>query len=179
MPETSVDGSRVREFDHPDLDRLDLQLLDALQRNARSTFAELATTVGLGSSAVHERVKRLEQRGYLKGYSARLDGRRLGIELTAFVSVYTTPEVQYDAFARVVSALPEIAEIHSVAGEESFVLKVLTRSTGHLDDFLSRLKVIDGIARTKTTIVLSTPFERDGLALAGLVGDGAARGNGR
>jgi Lrp/AsnC family leucine-responsive transcriptional regulator len=160
-------------FEHPELDELDLRLLDALQRNARSTFAELASAVGLSSSAVHDRVKRLESRGYLKGYTARLDARRLGIELTAFVSVYTTSEVRYDAFQSAVAALPEVAEVHSVAGEESFVLKVLTRSTGHLDAFLSRLKAVAGIARTKTTIVLSTPFEREGLPLDDLVGERA------
>jgi Lrp/AsnC family leucine-responsive transcriptional regulator len=148
-----------------DLDDLDLRLLYALQRNARSTFAELAGLVGLGTSAVHERVKRLEHRGYLKGYAARLDARKLGIELAAFVGVYTTADVSYDAFHDSVAALPEVCEVHSVAGEESFVLKVLTRSTSHLDDFLSRLKAIHGIARTKTTIVLSTPFDREGIAL--------------
>jgi len=163
---------------HTELDELDLRLLAELQRNARSTFADLGSAVGLGSSAVHDRVKRLEQRGFVKGYAARLDGRRLGIELIAFVSVFTNPDVRYDAFTRVVAALPEIAEIHSVAGEESFVLKVLTRSTAHLDDFLSRLKAIAGIARTKTTVVLSTPFEREGLELAGLMRNGAA-GSGR
>ena len=146
-------------MDHTELDELDLRLLEALQRNARSTFADLASVVGLGSSAVHDRVKRLEQRGIVKGYAARLDGRRLGIELIAFVSVFTSPDVRYDAFTSAVSALPEIAEIHSVAGEEAFVLKVLTRSTGHLDDFLSRLKAIAGIARTKTTI-LKRPARR-------------------
>ncbi|MBC5810960.1 MAG: Lrp/AsnC family transcriptional regulator [Candidatus Eremiobacteraeota bacterium] len=147
------------------LDDLDLKLLDALQRNARSTFSELGAAVKLGSSAVHDRVKRLEARGYVRGYGARLDARRLGIELIAFVSVYTSADVRYESFHAAVGALPEVAEIHSVAGEESFVLKVLTRSTGHLDDFLSRLKTVAGIARTKTTIVLSTPLERDELPL--------------
>lgn len=159
--------------DDADLDDLDLRLLDALQHNARSTFADLGSQVGLKAPAVHERVKRLEQRGYLRGYAAVLDGRRLGLGLVAFVSAYTSADVQYERFHASVAALPEVLEIHSVAGEESFVLKVITRSTGHLDDFLSRLKAIPGIARTKTTIVLSTPFEREGLALEELLGSGA------
>jgi Lrp/AsnC family leucine-responsive transcriptional regulator len=140
-------------------------LLDALQRNARSTFAELGGLVGLRPPAVHERVKRLEARGFIRSYGARVDHRKIGLGLVAFVSAYTTPDVDYERFCASVSGLHEVAEIHSVAGEESFVLKVLTRSTSHLDDFLSRLKVVPGIARTKTTIVLSTPYERDGIAL--------------
>jgi Lrp/AsnC family leucine-responsive transcriptional regulator len=148
-----------------DLDEADLHLLDALQRNARSTFAELGSLVGLRPPAVHDRVKRLEARGYIRGYSARIDPRKLGLGLIAFVSAYTTADVNYERFSAAVAALPEVAEIHSVAGEESFMLKVVTRSTAHLDAFLSRLKAVPGIGRTKTTIVLSTPFERDGIAL--------------
>ncbi len=148
-----------------DLDELDFRLLDALQRNGRSTFAELGSLVGLKAPAVHERVKRLESRGFIRNYAARLDARRLGFGLAAFVSAYTTADVHYERFHATVSSLPEVAEIHSVAGEESFVLKVLTRSTAHLDEFLSRLKTVPGIGRTKTTIVLTTPFERDGIAL--------------
>ena len=148
-----------------DLDDLDVRLLGALQGNARSTFSELGVLVGLKAPAVHDRVKRLEARGYIRAYTARLDAPRLGYGLVAFVSAYTTADVDYDRFSAAVAALPEVAEIHSVAGEESFVLKVVTRSTGHLDAFLSRLKTIAGIGRTKTTIVLSTPFERDGLAI--------------
>lgn len=148
-----------------ELDESDLLLLSALQKNARSTFAELGVLVGLKPPAVHERVKRLEARGYIRSYAARLDARKLGFGLIAFVSVYTTPDVEYEGFGAAVSALPEVAELHSVAGEESFVLKVLTRSTAHLDDFLSRLKVVPGIGRTKTTIVLSSPFEREGIVL--------------
>jgi len=147
------------------LDDLDIRLLEALQRNARSTFAELGTLVGLKPPAVHERVKRLESRGLIRGYAAQLDGKRLGLELVAFVSCYTTPDTAYDDFTAALGAMPEVCEVHSVAGEESFVCKVVTRSTQHLDELLSRLKAVRGMARTKTTIVLSTPFERGGIAV--------------
>lgn len=150
---------------HSELDQLDLRILEALQRNARSTFAELGTIVGLKAPAVHERVKRLETRGYLRGYAAQVDKTRLGYELTAFVSVITAPEKTYDDFTAQIATLPEVLEMHSVAGDETFLLKVVTRSTAHLDDLLTRLKRITGIARTRTTIVLSTPFERPGIVV--------------
>lgn len=148
-----------------ELDDLDLRLLEALQRNARSTFAELGVIIGLKPPAVHDRVKRLEARGFVRAYAAQVDHRRLGLGLTAFISAFTLPEMSYDDFTAAVAALPEVLEVHSVAGDEAFVLKVVTRSTAHLDDLLSRLKQIHGIARTKTTIVLSTPFERGGIAV--------------
>ncbi len=148
-----------------DLDAVDLRILDALQTNGRATFSELAALVGLGSSAVHDRVKRLEARGIIRDYTARLDTKQLGFELGAFVSAFTTPDAIYEEVHAAVATLPEVGEVHSVAGEESLVLKVMTRSTAHLDDFLSRLKAIKGIARTKTTVVLSTPFERAGVSL--------------
>jgi Lrp/AsnC family transcriptional regulator, leucine-responsive regulatory protein len=148
-----------------ELDELDLQLLDALQRNARSTFTELASLVGLKAPAVHDRVKRLEQRGYIRGYCAQLDPERLGLHLTAFVSCYTTPDCSYGDFTRRLSEMPEICEIHSVAGEESFLCKAVTRSTQHLDELLGRLKATPGMARTRTTIVLSMPFERGGVTV--------------
>jgi Lrp/AsnC family leucine-responsive transcriptional regulator len=148
-----------------ELDELDLRLLDALQRNARSTFADLGAVVGLKAPAVHDRVKRLESRGYVRGYSAQLDSKLLGLELIAFVSCFTAPDCSYDEFTQTLAQMPEILEVHSVAGEESFVLKVMTRSTGHLDELLSRLKSVKGMARSKTTIVLSTPFERGGISV--------------
>lgn len=148
-----------------ELDELDIQLLDALQRNARSTFAELGILVGLKPPAVHDRVKRLEARGHIRGYAAQLDGKRLGLELVAFVSCYTAPDANYDEFVATLSGMPEVCEVHSVAGEETFMCKVMTRSTQHLDELLSRLKAVRGMARTKTTVVLSTPFERGGIAV--------------
>ena len=153
---------------HPELDRTDLRLLEALQRNARSTYAELGALVNLKPPAVHDRVKRLEGRGFVKGYAAQLDAKRVGYELTAFVSAYCAPDLDYDAFTHASQTMPEILEIHSVAGDETYLLKVVTRSTGHLDDFLTRLKRIPGVARTRSTIVLSTPFERGGLPVEAL-----------
>jgi len=147
------------------LNEVDLLLLDALQTNARSTYAELGDLVGLSAPSVHDRVKRLEARGFVRRYAAQLDGPLLGYALTALVSCFTAPETLYDDFTASVSALDEVCEVHSVAGDETYILKVMTRSTAHLDDFLARLKQIPGIVRTKTTIVLSTPFERGGLAL--------------
>lgn len=148
-----------------ELDELDLRILEALQRNARSTFADLGSVVGLKPPAVHDRVKRLESKGYVRGYAAQLDSKLLGLELVAFVSCYTAPDASYDAFTQSLAQMPEVLEVHSVAGEESFVLKVMTRSTAHLDELLSKLKLVPGMARTKTTIVLSTPFERGGISV--------------
>ena len=148
-----------------ELDQLDIQILEALQRNARSTFAELGLLVGLKAPAVHDRVKRLESRGLIRGYSAQLDSKRLGLDLVAFVSCYTTPDCAYDAFTAALSEMPEVCEVHSVAGEESFLCKVVTRSTQHLDELLTRLKKMRGMARTKTNIVLTTPFDRGGIAV--------------
>jgi Lrp/AsnC family leucine-responsive transcriptional regulator len=147
------------------LDELDLRLLDALQRNARSTFTDLGEVIGLKAPAVHDRVKRLEQRGYIRRYSAQLDATRLGLNLVAFISCYTSPDCVYDEFTRGLSEMPEICEVHSVAGEETFLCKVVTRSTQHLDELLARLKATPGMARTRTTIVLSMPFDRGGITV--------------
>jgi len=152
-------------IDNPEIDELDVKLLAALQHNARSTYAELGDLVGLKPSSVHDRVKRLEARGYVRKYAAQLDGQLLGLGLTAFVSCYASADTGYEEFTEAVKQLPEVCEVHSVAGEETYFLKVMTRSTAHLDDFLTRLKQIRGLVRSKTMIVLSTPFERGGIAL--------------
>ena len=167
-PESSEGRNGRPGVGNPELDKIDLRLLEALQRNARSTYAELGSLVNLKPPAVHDRVKRLESRGFVRSYSAQLDARRVGYALTAFIGAYCAPNLDYDAFTQAVQAFPEILEIHSVAGDETYVLKVVTRSTAHLDEVLTRLKRVPGVARTRTTIVLSTPFERGGLPVEAL-----------
>jgi Lrp/AsnC family leucine-responsive transcriptional regulator len=149
----------------PGLDDVDLKLLAELQQNGRATYAELAAAVGLKPPGTHDRVRRLEERGLIQGYGARLDPRQVGVGLVAFISCFTTADERPDAFVADVSSLPEVAEIHSVAGDESYILKVLTRSTTHLDELITRVKSVPGVLRTKTTVVLSTPFARVGLPL--------------
>jgi Lrp/AsnC family leucine-responsive transcriptional regulator len=168
-PKSIEAGNGVSPTGHPELDRIDLRLLEALQRNARSTYAELGTLVNLKPPAIHDRVKRLETKGFVRRYAAQLDAHRVGYELTAFVSAFCAPDLDYDGFTAAMQAFPEIIEIHSVAGDETYLLKVVTRSTAHLDDFLTRLKRVPGVARTRTTIVLSTPFERGGLPVEALL----------
>jgi Lrp/AsnC family leucine-responsive transcriptional regulator len=152
-----------------ELDDIDARLIDVLQGNGRATYAELAASVGLKPPATFERVRGLESRGIIRNYGARVDARKVGLGLVAFVSCFTTPDAGDSGYDELISSIakhPEVLEVHSVAGDESYILKVVTRSTTHLDEFLTRLKATAGISRTRTTVVLSTPFERDGIALS-------------
>ncbi len=152
-----------------DLDDIDARLVEVLQIDGRATYADLAASVGLKPPATFERVRSLETRGVIRNYGARLEPRKVGLELLAFVSCFTTPDSGgsgYDELIAGISAHSEVLEIHSVAGDESYILKVVTRSTTHLDELLTRLKSTPGISRTRTTVVLSTPFERDGFVVS-------------
>src|ERR1700684_3983590 len=115
----SIDAGNGIASGHPELDRIDLRLLEALQRNARSTYAELGELVNLKPPAIHDRVKRLETKGFVRRYAAQLDAHRVGYELTAFVSAFCAPDLDYDGFTTAVEAFPELIEIHSVAGDEA------------------------------------------------------------
>jgi DNA-binding Lrp family transcriptional regulator len=140
------------------IDQKDSQLLGALQKNARSTYAELAEQVGLSQSSVYERLRKLEARGVITGYRAAVSPEALGLHVTAFVSVITNGSCAL--LARDVEGFPEIEEFHSVAGETCALLKVRTRSTAALQDLLDRLRSMENVERTNTTIVLQTRFER-------------------
>jgi Lrp/AsnC family leucine-responsive transcriptional regulator len=150
-----------------ELDDLDIKTLCVLLERGRITWSELASQLGLSAPATADRVKRLEERGFIEGYSARLNAEALGLDLTAFIAV-TLEQPRYRAgFLAQVQESAEILECHHVTGDDDYLLKVRCRHTKALEALISqRLKAIEGVARTRTLIVLSTVKERQALLAA-------------
>jgi Lrp/AsnC family leucine-responsive transcriptional regulator len=139
-------------------DQLDLEILVALQADARATFADVARQVGLSPSSVHERVRKLERSGVIRGYRAVVDPESVGLFVTALISVMPLDPTQPDDLPDRVMEFEEIEDCFSVAGAENYILKARTRTTGELEDLLRRLREKAGV-QTRTTVVLSIPFE--------------------
>ncbi|SDZ37438.1 Lrp/AsnC family transcriptional regulator, leucine-responsive regulatory protein [Evansella caseinilytica] len=137
-----------------------MKIITLLMGKARMTWAELANEVGLSAPAVADRTHRLEEQGIIKGYGALIDPVRVGCECTAFVAV-TLDHPQYRSpFLKKVNGIREIQECHHIAGDYDYLLKVRCRNTKDLDRVLSmELKEMDGISKTRTTIVLDTMKE--------------------
>jgi Lrp/AsnC family leucine-responsive transcriptional regulator len=140
------------------LDRRDLDIVAALQEDARATYADVGAKVGLSASAVHDRVRKLEQRGVIRGYRAVIDPEAIGLFVTALISVSPLDARQPDDLPERIRELDEVEDCFSVAGEANYVLKVRTRTTGDLEDLIRRLREKAGV-NTNTTIALSIPFE--------------------
>ncbi|TDC26343.1 Lrp/AsnC family transcriptional regulator [Streptomyces sp. 8K308] len=137
-------------------DETDMRILEALQRDGRASYAELARTVSMSASAVTERVRRLEESGVIQGYSAVVDPERLGYGILALVRLrYPTPN--YKPFHDLVAVTPEILEAHHVTGEDCFVLKVVARSMRDLEATMGR---IAGLGSVTTSVVYSSPLPR-------------------
>ncbi|MBL8238517.1 MAG: Lrp/AsnC family transcriptional regulator [Bryobacterales bacterium] len=142
------------------IDEQDRKILNALAADARASWAELAGEMGLSAPAVAERVKRLRQRGMIRGFHAVLEPAAMGLGLTAFVAVTLTHPRDRAAFLKVVRKHGEVKEAHHMAGEDDYLLKVHCRDTGHLEQFLTDvLKSVTGVQRTRTSIVLGTAKE--------------------
>jgi Lrp/AsnC family leucine-responsive transcriptional regulator len=140
------------------LEPTDAAIVRALTADGRRSFTDLADQVGLSVSAVHQRVRRLEQRGVLRGYTAHVDREALGLPLTAFVSLTPFDPAAQDDYPDRLAHLPEIEACYSVAGEESYILTVRVASPRALEDLLRRIREAANVA-TRTTVVLSTPYE--------------------
>jgi Lrp/AsnC family leucine-responsive transcriptional regulator len=142
------------------MDELDHKTLRFLMRHGRGTWAELGKLLHLTAPAAAERARKLEADGTIVGYAALTNPAKLGFPLTAYVSVTIGDQRKRSAFLHLVENEPEIVECHHVAGEDDYLLKVRCRGTHDLDHFLSKtLKDGIGVARSRTTIVLSTPKE--------------------
>ncbi|MBL8767822.1 MAG: Lrp/AsnC family transcriptional regulator [Planctomycetes bacterium] len=147
-------------------DAIDRRILQALQANARVSNADLSRDLGMAPSAILERVRKLEQRGIVLGYEARLAPRAVGLGLTAFVFVRADDRIGPGKSADALIAIPEVQEVHNVAGEDCYLVKLRTRDTDHLARVLrDGIAAIPTILSTKTTIVLTTMKETARLAL--------------
>jgi Lrp/AsnC family leucine-responsive transcriptional regulator len=141
------------------LDERDLEIVAALQEDARATYADVAQRVGLSASSVHHRVRKLEQAGVIRGYRAIVDPGALGLLITALVAATPfDPQQPDDLPERLLADFPEVEDCLSVAGEANYILKVRTRTTADLEELIRRLREKGGVA-TRTTIALSIPFE--------------------
>ncbi|CAL9286321.1 Lrp/AsnC family transcriptional regulator [Streptomyces sp. SudanB91_2054] len=137
-------------------DATDWLLLDALQRNARAGYAELARAVSMSASAVTERVRRMEEAGIIQGYAAVVDPDRLGLPILAFVRL-RHPTANYKPFHDLVAVTPEILEAHHVTGDDCFVIKVAARSMRHLEEVSGRISALGSVT---TSVVYSSPLPR-------------------
>ena len=138
-----------------DLDRLIVRLL---AQDGRRSFTDLAKDTGLSVSAVHQRVRRLEKRGIVRGYHAVIDPDAVELPLTAFVSIKPIDPAAPDDAPDRLAHLDAIEACHSVAGEESYILKVRVASPAALEALLQEIRAAANVA-TRTTVVLSTPYE--------------------
>jgi Lrp/AsnC family leucine-responsive transcriptional regulator len=157
------------------IDSTDRRILDALQRSGRVTQVEIAREVGMAPSAVLERMRKLEARGVIRGYTAILDPKAAGLAMLAFVAVRTTEVAGEDKVGRDLAKVPEVLEVHHVAGDDCFLVKIRSRDAEHLGELLkTRIGRISGVRSTRTTIVLGSLKESQRLPLADTGEDEAA-----
>ncbi|MBI4420002.1 MAG: Lrp/AsnC family transcriptional regulator, partial [Gemmatimonadetes bacterium] len=142
------------------IDEIDLEILMIMQSNARITNAEIARQIGRAPSAVLERIRKLEERGVVRGYETRINPKAVGLGLLAFVFVRTSEVAGELSAAQALAELPEVQEVHHVAGEDCFLVKVRVPDTEALGRLLrERVGAIRSIVSTRTTIVLETAKE--------------------
>jgi Lrp/AsnC family leucine-responsive transcriptional regulator len=137
---------------------IDRQIVRMLLADGRISYTDIGKATGLSTSAAHQRVRRLERRGVIKGYSAIVDQDALGLPLTAFVSVKPIDAAAPDDVPELLAPVAEIEACHSVAGDENYILKVRVGAPSALETLLARIRSVAGVS-TRTTIVLSTPYE--------------------
>jgi len=140
-------------------DDIDAKILTIVQKDARISNAEIARQVGMAPSAIFERIRKLEMQGIIRGYETRLNAEALGLKLLAFVFVRTN-EAHYADTEEILADIPGVQEVHHVAGEDCYLLKVRVESPQALGKLLrERIHTLDTVTSTRSTIVLQTVKE--------------------
>lgn len=141
------------------LDEKDLRILEILQENSKVTMKELSRKIGSPITTTHSRVRKLEKEGYIRGYRAILDAKKLGIQTSAFILVSFTKNTGIDQrrLAREISLFPEVQEVHIITGDWDILLKVKVKDVEELGRFVvDKLRQIHGVEKTYTSVVLDT-----------------------
>jgi Lrp/AsnC family leucine-responsive transcriptional regulator len=137
------------------LDQIDKQLIEHLQENGRQTTSELAHDVGMSVPAVAERIRKLQESGVIRRFSAVVDPRKIGMDVGAYITLISESSAHYDEVIERARAHPEVLEIMSVTGEGSHMLLVRTENTSTLESLLMQIQSWPGVTRTETRIILS------------------------
>ena len=151
----------------------DARILAVLQRDGRRPYADLGAEVGMTGPSAHERVKKLEARGVIRGYAAVVDPRAVGYDILAFSWITQAPGTVSDDLTESFAAIPEIEECHHITGEADYLIKVRARDTRDLERVLRRVQSTPNVFSTETDVVFSSGFERRPLHIP-LETDGAA-----
>ena len=138
------------------LDDLDIKILNTLQKNGRTKRNVIAESVGLSITSVSERLHKLEEKGIIEGYFAKINRKAFGYDIMAYILVSMESSKFYKAFTAKVEKVTQIIECHSVLGEGSHLLKAIVKKTESLEKLLSEIQSWPGVVSTKTTFVLST-----------------------
>jgi Lrp/AsnC family leucine-responsive transcriptional regulator len=147
------------------LDSTDLEILELLQTNCKQPLATIGAEVGLSAPAVVERIHKLEDSGVIQGYSALIDARCVGLDVTAFIGLSTDGASGIKEVEAEVLEVPEVLECHHVTGGHTLLLKVKTQNTSSLEALIDRVRSMAGVVRTETMVVLSSPIERTSVGL--------------
>ncbi len=138
------------------MDAIDYQILSCLKENSRENATNIGNKINLSTSAVIERIKKLESTGLIEKYTTIINQNTLGRELMAFIYVSLEHPKHYEGFVKKINVNPAIAECYYIAGDFDFILKVVTRTGKTLEGILNYIKSIGGVSLTRTSVVLST-----------------------
>ncbi|MDP3653036.1 MAG: Lrp/AsnC family transcriptional regulator [Rhodoferax sp.] len=141
------------------VDPIDGRILSALGEDGRRSYADVGAEVGLSTAAVHERVKKMLERGVIRRFSISVDPEAVGLRFTAFVAIRNDGGAHCREVAPRLREITAVQELHSVAGEYDFLAKIRTSHARELEAVLYQIKAIPGVARTTSTVVLNTEFE--------------------